>query len=250
MANFMKDRMSRGEAALGLSVMIPSPPIVEMAGSLGYDWVLIDCEHGSISLEAAENMVRAAEASGTVPIIRPPRNEPDVIGAYMDCGARGIQAPHIHSPKEAQQVVDAVLYGPEGCRSLAVGTRSARYGFASGMERYTQESNQDMLVCVQVEDREGLSQLKDIAAVPRVDVVFIGPSDLSQSLGHPGDPGHPEVSTAMDQAFRDIREMGKLAGTASSLDMAGTRLDQGVSYFYTHLQTLLSVSSQTLFRLR
>ena len=137
--------------------------------------------------------MRAAEASGTVPIIRPPRNEPDVIGAYMDCGARGIQAPHIHSAKEAQQVVDAVLYGPEGRRSLAVGTRSARYGFASGMERYTQESNQDMLVCVQVEDREGLSQLKDIAAVPRVDVVFIGPSDLSQSLGHPGDPGHPEV---------------------------------------------------------
>lgn len=247
MANTMKEKMKQGQPAIGLSVMIPSPQIVEMAGFLGYDWVLIDCEHGSISLEMAEIMVQAAETSGTVPIIRPPQNTPAVIGAYMDCGAKGIQAPHVHSAKEAQMIAQSVLYGPAGHRSLAVGTRSAHYGFGLSMEEYTKKSNRDMLVCVQIEDAEGISHLKDIASVPEVDVVFIGPSDLSQSLGHPGHPEHPAVSQVIDKAFSDIQSLNKLAGTAANLTLAPTRLAQGVTYFYTHLQTILSVSTEELF---
>jgi 4-hydroxy-2-oxoheptanedioate aldolase len=244
MLNQMKKILLDGKAALGVSLMIPSVQLVEMAGKLGYDWVLIDCEHGAISLETVEDMIMAAEASHITPIIRPPKNDPEIIGQYMDRGAMGIQAPHVGSAAEAQAIIDAVKYGPIGSRSLAVGTRSAGYGFGISLTDYTRQANQELLVCVQIEDKDAVENLDAIAKVEGIDVIFIGPSDLSQSLGHPGNYGHPVVKKVIDDAFSKIIAAGKIAGTAGNLEMTPTRLAQGVQYYYTHLTTLLSYSSK------
>lgn len=243
MKNTMKEKLLEGKAVLGVSIMIPSAQLVEMAGELGFDWVLIDCEHGSINLETVEYMVMAAEASNITPIIRSQKNDPELIAQYMDRGVMGIQAPHVRSAAEAQEIVNAVKYYPIGNRSLAVGTRSANYGFGINLTDYSQRANQDLLVCVQIEDKAAVDNLDSIAKVEGIDVLFIGPSDLSQSLGHPGDAGHPVVKKVMDDAFSKIIESGKIAGTAGNLEITPRRLEQGVKYYYTHLTTLLSYSS-------
>lgn len=243
MRNKMKQKLLAGKAALGVSIMIPSVQLVEMAGKLGYDWVLIDCEHGSITLETVEYMVMAAEASSITPIIRPQKNDPELIGQYMDRGVMGIQAPHVSSAEEAREIINAVKYQPIGSRSLAVGTRSANYGFGITLTEYAEQANQDLLVCVQIEDKDAVDNLDAIAKVEGIDVLFIGPSDLSQSLGHPGNAGHPAVQKVMDDAFSKIIESGKVAGTAGNLEITPRRLEQGVQYYYTHLTTLLAYSS-------
>ncbi|HWR40675.1 MAG TPA: aldolase/citrate lyase family protein [Patescibacteria group bacterium] len=247
MRNKIKEALLAGKPVLGLSIMIPSPHLVEMAGNMGFEWVLIDCEHGSISLETAELMIMAAEVSNTTPIVRPPKNDPEIILQYMDRGAMGIQAPHVANARQAEEIVAAVKYHPLGSRSLAVGTRSAHYGFKRNIKEYAQEVNRETLVCVQIEDREGLEHITPIANVAGVDVVFLGPTDLSQSLGYPGEVQHPVVQEALQQAFSAIHQTGKTSGTAGNFENAVIRLNQGVGYYYTHLTTLLARSSSELF---
>jgi 4-hydroxy-2-oxoheptanedioate aldolase len=236
----MKEKLQQGRAVFGVSVMIPSVQIVEMIGKLGFDWVLIDCEHGSISLETVELMAMAAQASGLTPIVRPPKNDAEIILQYMDRGVMGIQAPHICTANEARAVVSAVKYHPHGTRSLAVGTRAANYGFNLTLGEYTKQANKEILVCVQIEDTDGLANIAEIADVEGIDVLFVGPSDLSQSLGYPGNPNHPVVREAMQNAFQTITKAKKTAGTAGNYEVVSVRLKQGVSYYYIHLTTLLA----------
>lgn len=248
MVNRMKEQLLQGKAAFGVSVMIPSVQIVEMVGKLGFDWVLIDCEHGAISLETVELMAIAAQAGGLIPVVRPPKNDPETILQYMDRGVMGIQAPHVSTAEEARAVVSAVKYHPLGARSLAVGTRSANYGFGITLGEYTQQANAEILVCVQIEDKEALNRINAIAGVEGIDVLFIGPSDLSQSLGQPGNAEHPVVQKAMREAFAAVVSSGKAAGTAGSFAVAGRRLEQGVTYYYVHLTTILHSGCSEFFR--
>jgi len=240
MANRMKEQLHQRKTVFGVSIMIPSVQIVEMIGKLGFDWILIDCEHGAISLENVELMAMAAQASGLIPIVRPPKNDPESILQYMDRGVMGIQAPHVNTAAEARAVVSAVKYHPLGTRSLAVGTRAANYGFNLTLGEYTQQANNESLVCVQIEDKDALGNITAIAAVEGIDVLFIGPSDLSQSLGHPGNAGHPVVRKIMQDAFETITSSQKAAGTAGNFEVTATRLEQGVTYYYIHLTTLLA----------
>ncbi|HWR08225.1 HpcH/HpaI aldolase family protein [Sporomusa sp.] len=248
MVNRMKEQLNQGNAVFGVSIMIPSVQIVEMVGKLGFDWVLIDCEHGSMSLETVELMAMAAQASGLIPIVRPPKNDAETILQYMDRGVMGIQAPHVSTATEARAVVDAVKYHPLGTRSLAVGTRAANYGFNLTLSEYTQQANREILVCVQIEDKDALANITEIAGVEGIDVLFVGPSDLSQSLGHPGNSEHPVVREAMQNAFRTINKSPKAAGTAGNIELTAMRLEQGVTYYYIHLTTLLARGCSEFFR--
>lgn len=243
MGNRLKDTLARGELALGVSVMVPSPQVVEMVARLGFGWVLIDCEHGAIGPDAVESMAMAAQSAGCVPIGRPGSKDPDAILRMMDRGVCGVQVPHVSTVEEARAVVSAVKFAPEGQRSLAVGTRSAGYGFGIRQDIYTQQSNRDTLVCVQIEDVAGLRNLEEIAAVPGVDVVFVGPSDLSQSLGVPGQHGAPTVVQTMADAFTRIQGRGRVSGTAGNAEALRRYRGLGVGYFYTHLTTLLQLGS-------
>jgi 4-hydroxy-2-oxoheptanedioate aldolase len=237
--NTMKAKLARGEPALGLSVMIPSPQLVEMAGGLGFDWVLIDCEHGTISLETVELMIMAAEASGVTPIVRPRSNDAQDILQVMDRGAAGVQVPHVTDAAAARAAVEAVKFHPLGKRSLAAGTRASGYGYRGSMGAFTEEANRETLVCAQIEDEAAVRNIDDILRVDGVDVFFIGPSDLSQSMGHPGNPKAEPVAKAIDATLKKIVAAGKTPGMPATTDNVGAAIARGVRYIYNHGPTLL-----------
>ena len=246
--NPMKRKLLAGQPAFGVSVMFPSPHVVDIIGRLGFDWVLIDCEHGSISHESVELMVLAAEAAGITPIARPPVNSFEAIGQLMDRGVMGVQVPHVNTAADARRAVAAVKYHPLGDRSLAAGVRSSSYGFGLSMSEYAEASNRETLVCVQLEEGEAVKNVEEIMAVEGVDVFFVGPSDLSQSLGYPGRPDTPEVREAMEHVFSSVRAAKKISGSAGNANATLRYLDQGVVYLYTHLTTLLGSASQAFLK--
>ncbi len=239
MQNAMKDKIARGEPALGVSVMFPSPQIVEMLGHAGADWVLIDCEHGSIGLSDVEVMCMAADASGITPIGRPRSNSSADIQSILDRGVKGVQIPHITTKAEAERAVAAVKFGPGAGRGLAAGTRPDRWGLGAKMTDFVAQANAASLVCVQIEDREAVGNIDEILTVPGIDVFFIGPSDLSQSMGHPGNAKAPIVAEAITQTLAKIRAAGKVPGMPATTEGVGEVLGAGCLYTYNHLPKLL-----------
>ena len=245
--NVMKATIRSGQPAFGVSVMIPSPQVVEMVGKLGFDWVLIDCEHGTISLENVELMIMAAEASGITPIVRPGTKDPDDILKAMDRGAMGVQVPHVNCAADAVRVVESVKYHPMGKRGMAAATRPADYGFGISMTDYVSQANRETLICVQLEEVEALRNIDEILKVSGVDVFFVGPSDLSQSMGYPGRSDAPEVRAAIDGAFATIVAAGKVPGSAGSAQSVAELLSKGCLYVYTHVPKLLASGSAAFF---
>ncbi|MBN1583336.1 MAG: 2-dehydro-3-deoxyglucarate aldolase [Anaerolineae bacterium] len=244
----MKAKIQSGQPAYGVSVMIPSPQVVEMIGHLGFDWVLIDCEHGTNTLESVELMIMAAEVSGITPIVRPKTKDPDDILKVMDRGAMGVQVPHVNTADDARRAVEAVKYHPLGKRGLAAGTRPANYGFGLSMAEFVAQSNRETLVCVQLEEAEALDNIDAILQVEGIDVFFIGPSDLSQSMGYPGQISAPPVQAAIDRAFETIRTAGKVPGSAGSVPSIVGYLEKGCLYVYTHVPKLLNAGAEAFFR--
>ena len=244
-SNQMKRKLLSGEPAFGVSVMFPSPHIVDIVGRLGFDWVLIDCEHGSISLESVELMVMAAESAGVTPIARPPVNSFEAIGQLMDRGVMGVQVPHVNTADDARRAVESVKYHPLGERGLAAGVRAASYGYGMSMSEYAGLSNRETLVCVQIEEAEAVRNVDEIVQVDDIDVFFVGPSDLSQSFGYPGRPDTPVVREAMDSVFATVAANRRVSGSAGNADATQRYLDHGVAYLYTHLTSLLSSGAAT-----
>jgi len=248
MPNLLKEKLYAGQPAYGVSVMIPSPQVVEMVAHLGFDWVLIDCEHGAIGLEAVEGMVMAAEAGGIVPMVRPPTNAAEAIAQVMDRGALGVQVPHVRSAADARRAVEAVKFPPLGTRSLAVGTRAGRYGYGLSQKEYVSQANRETLVCLQLEDVEALQNAEEILAVEGVDVFFVGPSDLSQALGYPGELDAPPVREAIEALLAKIRARGRIAGSAGGAAAIRRYRELGALYLYTHLTRLLQEGAAAFLR--
>jgi 2-keto-3-deoxy-L-rhamnonate aldolase RhmA len=241
----MKARLAAGEPAFGVSVMFPSPHVVEMLGALGFDWVLLDCEHGSLTPESVELMAMAAAASGMTPIARPMTKSPEHIAQVLDRGVMGVQVPHVVTADDARAVVQAVKYHPLGKRGLAAGTRSANYDAHGSMADYVRAANEATLIAAQIEDEAALANLDAILAVQGIDVFFIGPSDLSQSMGHPGDPRAAPVAEAIDAALQRIRAAGRTAGMPSGVENVSEVLGKGVRYVYTHVPRLLAAAARS-----
>ncbi|KAB2850371.1 MAG: 2-dehydro-3-deoxyglucarate aldolase [Hyphomicrobiaceae bacterium] len=224
--------------------MFPSPQIVEMIGAAGFDWVLLDCEHGSIGLESLEIMCMAAEAAGITPIARPRSSDPTEIAAVLDRGAAGVQVPHVNSAIDARRAVASVKFGPQSLRSLAVGTRPDRYGLAGSMTAYADKANAETLVAVQIEHAAALPNIEEMLAVAGIDVFFIGPSDLSQSMGFAGNPKAPPVAAAIKDALGKIREGGHIAGMPATAEALPQALASGALYIYTHLPRVIGAGAE------
>jgi 4-hydroxy-2-oxoheptanedioate aldolase len=182
----------------------------------------------------------AAEASGITPVARPTVNSPEAILRVLDRGALGVQVPHVSTADDARRAVEAVKYHPLGGRGLGAGIRSAGYGFGVPMRDYVEQANRESLVCVQLEDVEALRNLDQILLVDGVDVFFLGPSDLAQSMGYPGQVDAPEVQAALKSAFETIAAAGKAPGSAGNADAVSSYMAHGALYLYTHLTTLLA----------
>jgi 2-keto-3-deoxy-L-rhamnonate aldolase RhmA len=246
--NRMKEKLRAGEPVFGVSVMIPSPQIVEMIGAAGFDWVLLDCEHGTLTLESVELMAMAAEACGITAIARPATRSAEHILQVLDRGVMGVQVPHVNTAEDARQVLAAVKYHPLGSRGLAAGTRAAAYDSHGTLADYVTAANDATLVAVQLEERAAIENIDALLKVDGIDVFFIGPSDLSQSMGHPGSPKAPAVAEAINGGFRKMVAAGKTPGTPATAENVREVLEKGVRYIYTHLPRLLSSSARTYFK--
>ena len=241
--NTLKQKLEAGKAVFGVMITFPSAPVVEMLGCLGFDWVLIDNEHGSITVDNSEDLVRAAELSGIAPIVRPVGNKPEIIAPFLDRGAWGVQVPHVNTAEEARAAVDAVKYYPDGHRGIFSRSRPAGYGFAGATSDYVNEANRNTLVCLMLEEVEAINNLEELVAVPGVDVYFIGSGDLSQSMGYPGQQTHPEVQEQMERGVKVIRDAGCIAGVSCPDNLVPKFLGMGVQYFHGNVGTLLQTSS-------
>lgn len=244
MQNPMKDKIHRGGVALGVSLMFPSPQLVEILAYAGFDWVLIDCEHGSIGPADVEVMSMAADASGITAIARPRSNDAADIQAVLDRGAKGVQIPHINSRADAERAVAAVKFGPGAGRGLAAGTRPDRWGLGVRMIDFAEQANAQSLVCVQIEHQEAVRNVDEILKVDGVDVLFIGPSDLSQSMGYPGNPKAPPVAAAIEQALAKIRASGKVPGMPATSETLHSVVGSGCRYVYNHLPRIISTGAR------
>jgi 4-hydroxy-2-oxoheptanedioate aldolase len=166
----------------------------------------------------------------------------------MDRGVMGVQVPHINTAADARRAVTSVKYHPMGDRGLAAGTRPARYGFGLSMADYVELANRETFVCVQLEEAEALRNLDEILSVEGVDAFFVGPSDLSQSMGYPGRTDAPEVRQAMERAFATIAAAGKVSGSAGNAQATVAHRNQKVQYLLTHTTGLLAGGAAAFFK--
>lgn len=228
-SNTLKPKLQRGERALGLFSIISSPALYEVLGYAGIDFVIIDAEHGPLSMETAENLVRAAEFAGITPIIRVRGNEPSLILRALDTGAHGIQIPHVSTYQEALAAVRAAKYHPLGDRGLSPFTRAGRYGLDP--LKHAARANENTLVVLNIEGTEGLRNLPEILKVPGIDVIFLGPYDLSQSLGKPGRVDDPEVIDCLRTGAEMVRARGVACGSfAKDMKYLELLIEIGIPY--------------------
>ena len=227
--NLVKRRLKAGESLLGVLLGFNSPAFVELTALAGFDFVLIDCEHGPMSVESVETMVRAAEAIGLTPLARVPHNEASTILRFLDAGVMGLLVPHVETADDARRAVAAMKYPPDGERGLAT-IRANEYGARESLVDYVRRANEEILVMALVESRKGVENVAEIAAVPGVDVVQIGPNDLSMSMGHYGRSDHPEVQAAIDKIIAATNAAGKVPGSGAIRGSAASHraIDRGI----------------------
>lgn len=207
--NAFKAALARGELQIGLWSSLCSPIVAEVIGHSGFDWILVDTEHSPNEPPAVLAQLQALQAGTATPIVRPAWNDPVLLKRLLDIGTQAVLVPFVQNAEEAAKAVAACRYPPAGVRGITVSGRGSRYG---RVPDYLKRADAEICVLVQVETGEALSQLEAIASVDGVDGVFIGPADLSASLGHIGNPGHPEVQDAIKGAAERLMALGKPAG--------------------------------------
>jgi 4-hydroxy-2-oxoheptanedioate aldolase len=239
MPNALKDKLAAGQPATIIAPYATSAGLVELLGHFDFDGVFLDCEHGPASWEEVEHMIRAAEVAGYSSVVRVQANDAATITRALDRGAGGIQVPHVNSGDEAAAVVANAKYAPMGHRGWS-GWRGA---FGLDGAEYARQANAATLVAVMLEEVEALNNLDDILRVDGVDVFFVAPGDLAQSMGLQGQAGHPSVQGAIDDALRRIRSAGRVSGTLTTPKTLDHYLELGVQFLYVGLQSLLEPAS-------
>ena len=214
----LKKRLQAGETVVGPFVIIPSVPLVDTLGYAGMDFCIIDTEHGPISQESATDLVIAAQGSGVAPIIRVGDNDERLILRALDIGADGVQVPQINNVEDGKKVIHAAKYFPLGERGVSVFTRAGDYYVNEGAG-HTDKQNDETMIVVHIEGQRGLNNLDEIMTVDGLDVLFLGPYDISQSLGLPGDVRNPKVEAALKEG----RGQGSCAGQGGRFVRQGRR---------------------------
>jgi 2-keto-3-deoxy-L-rhamnonate aldolase RhmA len=211
--NAFKAAIAAGTRQIGLWSSLSSNIGAEIVGDSGFDWILFDTEHSPNEVPGLIEQLQAAALGTATPVVRPAWNDAVLIKRILDTGAQSVLVPFVQTPEEAQRAVAACRYPPAGIRGTAGTTRASRYGRVSD---YLKRANEEICVLVQIETGEALGRVDDIAAVEGVDGVFVGPNDLSASMGHLGDMRHRDVQQAIEQALTRIRGAGKPAGILTS----------------------------------
>ena len=203
--NRVKRILNAGGLALGTHTGgIADPQIVEIIGLAGFDAAFIDMEHTAFDLHDVSLMVMAAERVGITSLVRTPGFDPAFILRLLDMGVQGIQVPHVSSAATAREAIQAVRYPPLGERGMAAGSRVAEYGRIPLLEHMAQSNREIILACM-IEDMAAVERIDEIAAVEGVDLLAVGPSDLSRSLGVSGQPDHPRLVAAIDRVREAVK---------------------------------------------
>ncbi|HEY3164263.1 MAG TPA: aldolase/citrate lyase family protein [Candidatus Limnocylindrales bacterium] len=205
-----RDRVLAGETLIGLFSDLGAPASAELCAAAGYDWVIVDLEHGAGTEADLLALLHAVEAGGSTPLVRPQSGERIRIGRALDMGARGIMVPRLDSAEQAREAVSFLRYPPDGIRGVATRVRGAGLGAVAHPD--VRRLNQRVVGIIQIESVGGLRDADAIAAIDGVDVLFVGPADLSHSLGIPGQFQHTEYAAALGRVVAACRAHGKAAG--------------------------------------
>ncbi|SCW71296.1 MULTISPECIES: 4-hydroxy-2-oxoheptanedioate aldolase [unclassified Pseudomonas] len=244
--NTFKQRLHSGEAQIGLWLGLADAYCAELAANAGFDWLLIDGEHAPNDLRTLLGQLQAVAPYPGQPVIRPVVGDTALIKQVLDIGVQTLLVPMVESADQARELVRAIHYPPQGVRG--VGSALARASRWNSIAGYLDKADEQMCLLVQIESREGLANLDAIAAVQGVDGVFIGPADLSASMGFRGNPGHPEVQAAIEDAIARIRQAGKAAGILSADEKLARRyIELGAAFVAVGVDTtVLMRGLQTL----
>ena len=231
--NTAKEKLKADQVVVTISGHLTSE-IIDFLGPLGFDAAWIECEHGSVTWEQLGDMTRACDLWGMTPITRVNSNEPWLITRTLDRGSMGIVTPHVNTRADAEKAMQSAKYAPLGYRGMFGGRQS--YGVAD----YFHNANEQTMVVVLLEEAEALRNLDEILRVDYIDVFFVAPSDLAQTMGHIGDPGHAEVQQAIDGAIARIVSAGRVAGTLVNDDNAASYVEKGARFLLTSWNTWLA----------
>lgn len=224
-----KEKIQSGRPVFGPFMKTSDPGFVEAAGYAGMDFAILDMEHGPVNIQNMQNNIRAAQVSGILPIVRVPAITEEAIGRALDIGAAGVEIPQISTAQEAREAVRLAKFSPIGERGVCRFVRAACYS-ATEKERYFQQAN-ETIVIAQIEGREAVDHLDDILNVDGIDILFIGPYDLSQSLGVPGQVTHPSVIEEMNRIVKRAKEKGVVIGTfTDSRELMEMWMKAGIQY--------------------
>jgi 4-hydroxy-2-oxoheptanedioate aldolase len=208
---------------------IADPAVIEVLGHAGFDFVILDMEHGPNSPETLQNLIRAAEIAGIAPIVRVPEDDPGMISKVLDIGAAGVQVPQVTTAQAVREAVRVAKFSPQGERGVCRFVRAADYSSLNKQD-YFKQANEAVLI-IQLEGREALENLDEILSEPGIDVVFIGPYDLSQSLGVPGETMHPLVVEKTRQIAEACRARGIAVGNfTETVEQSRFWVEQGLRY--------------------
>ena len=249
--NRLKKKLKEGQVCFGTFIRL-GPAAVEILGHAGWDFVVIDMEHGVFDFTHVEHMVRAARCAGITSLVRVAEPTPSYIMRVVDAGAEGVQIPQVKTAEMARQVAQAARYFPDGERGLCSYVRAAAYS-AIPPDEHMATSNNEVLTVVHIEGQAAASQIRDIMETPGIDVIFLGPWDLSQSLGVPGKTKDPRVIEVMERVIAACKERGIILGTfVREVEDAKRWIERGIRYMMvsTDAGLLLQSSRERLERLR
>ena len=249
--NLFKQAMAQGRPQIGLWLGLADAYSAEILAGTGYDWLLVDGEHAPNDLRSILHQLQAIASAASAmppgapaphPIARVPVGDTALIKQYLDIGAQTLLVPMVDTPEQAQALVRATRYAPEGVRGM--GSALARSSRWQAYPKYVHEANAQVCLLVQAETVEALRHLDAIAATPGVDGVFIGPADLSASMGHPGNPGHPEVQAAIRDGIARILRAGKAPGILATTEAQARQwLAAGALFVAVGVDTMLLASA-------
>lgn len=229
MSRELKRAIESGNYPVGTWLSIGHPSVAEISANQDFDFVLIDTEHTSMGLETVENMARGVDAAGeTSTVVRVPENDTARIKRVLDIGVGGVMVPMVEDAEEARELVESVRYPPEGVRGVA-GGRASTYGL--DFPEYLEEAHESILTIVQIETEAGLRNAEEIAAVDGIDALFVGPSDLSASLGLFDDQENPQFQNAVQDVLEAGDRTGIPVGTLTiELPEIESRIEEGFDF--------------------
>ena len=224
--NAAKQKLQNGQIVTTISGL-QNADTIDFLGPMGFDAAWLECEHGPVDWDQLGDMTRACDLWGLTSITRVNSNEPWLITRTLDRGSMGIVVPHVNSRAAAEQALESCKYAPQGYRGMFGGRQS--YGVAD----YVHQANDQTMVIVLLEEVEALENLDEILKVDNIDVFFVAPSDLAQTMGHIGDVAHPEVQSAIDSAISRIVAAGRTAGTLVNDDNLTGYVEKGARFLMT-----------------